>query len=418
MLAHSLQPWSRARCQPAGSRIGSAPRRMPISSSTATSAGMKGNPPLALDLAVLKPSAAVLDIVYNPLETELLQARQGPRSSSDRWAGHADAPGGAVLRSVLRRQARSDAGSAHPPGSRSSPMPKPFVIGLTGSIGMGKSETAKLFAAEGIPVHDADAVIARLYGKGGAAVAVIARAFPGAVQDGTVDRARLSALVLNDKAALEKLEGLVHPLVAAERDAFLQNAKAPIVLFDMPLLFETGAQREEDAIVVVSAPEAVQRARVLARPGMTAEKFESLKARQLRRCAKASTGALCGDDRQGLGSRPRSGENDPGRHTEQARRVRVSESGKKEVACVRSSSILKPPALSQARDTGSLKSAWWSWWIISPPARASNSISTRNGTCPSNLSAFMGFQANFSATSRSSPMSRRNFWSLSATPPW
>ena len=158
---------------------------------------------------------------------------------------------------------------------------KPFVIGLTGSIGMGKSETAKLFAAEGIPVHDADASIARLYGKGGAAVDIIAREFPGAVRDGMVDRTRLSALVVNDKAALKKLEALVHPLVTAERNRFLQDAKAPIVLLDVPLLFETGAHTEADAIVVASAPEAVQRARVLARPGMTPEKFESLKARQL-----------------------------------------------------------------------------------------------------------------------------------------
>jgi len=160
-------------------------------------------------------------------------------------------------------------------------MPKPFVIGLTGSIGMGKSETAKLFAAEGVPVHDSDAAITRLYGKGGAAVAVIAREFPSAVRDGGVDRAKLSVLVVNDKAALKKLEALVHPLVAVERNTFLQDVQAPIVLFDIPLLFETGADAEADAIVVASAPEAVQRARVLARPGMTAEKFESLKAHQL-----------------------------------------------------------------------------------------------------------------------------------------
>ena len=160
-------------------------------------------------------------------------------------------------------------------------MPKPFVIGLTGSIGMGKSETARLFAAEGIPVHDADAAIARLYDKGGAAVAVIASEFPGAVQDGIVDRARLSALVTKDDKALKKLETLVHPLVAADRDMFLQATAAPIVLFDVPLLFETGADAEANAIVVVSAPEEVQQARVLARPGMTADKFESLKARQL-----------------------------------------------------------------------------------------------------------------------------------------
>ncbi|MES2292951.1 MAG: dephospho-CoA kinase [Pseudomonadota bacterium] len=160
-------------------------------------------------------------------------------------------------------------------------MPKPFVIGLTGSIGMGKSETAKLFAAEGVVVHDADAVIARLYSRGGAAVEIVGREFPGAIKDGSVDRAALSALVLKDGAALQKLEKLVHPLVEAERQKFLRETIAPIILFDIPLLFETGADEEMDAIVVASAPEATQRARVLARPGMTVEKFESLKARQM-----------------------------------------------------------------------------------------------------------------------------------------
>lgn len=160
-------------------------------------------------------------------------------------------------------------------------MPKPFVIGLTGSIGMGKSETAKLFAAEGVAVHDADAVIARLYARGGAAVEIVGREFPGAIKDGAVDRAALSALVLKDTAALQKLEKLVHPLVEAQRQKFLRETTAPIVLFDIPLLFETGADEEMDAIVVASAPEAVQRARVLARPGMTVEKFEALKARQM-----------------------------------------------------------------------------------------------------------------------------------------
>ncbi len=160
-------------------------------------------------------------------------------------------------------------------------MPRPFVIGLTGSIGMGKSETAKLFAAEGVPVHDADAATARLYGQGGAAVAAVARAFPGAVKNAAVDRAALSALIVNDPSELQKLEALVHPLVAAERDAFLQTVDAPLVLFDVPLLFETGGQADMDAIVVASAPEAVQRQRVLSRPGMTDEKFQALKARQL-----------------------------------------------------------------------------------------------------------------------------------------
>lgn len=161
------------------------------------------------------------------------------------------------------------------------PMAKPYVIGLTGGIGMGKSETAKLFAAEGVAVHDADAAIARLYGKGGAAVEAIAKAFPGTVKDGVVDRTQLSAQVVNDPAALARLEQLVHPLVQQDRKDFLEKSTAPIILFDIPLLFEIGAEREMDAVVVTSAPEQVRRTRVLARPGMTAEKFESLKARQL-----------------------------------------------------------------------------------------------------------------------------------------
>jgi len=161
------------------------------------------------------------------------------------------------------------------------PRAKPFAIGLTGGIGMGKSETAKLFAEEGVSVHDADAAITRLYGKGGAAVEAIAKAFPGTVKDGAVDRAQLSARVVADPGALARLEQLVHPLVQRDRKDFLEHAGAPIVLFDIPLLFEIGAEREMDAVVVASAPEEVRRARVLARPGMTADKFESLKARQL-----------------------------------------------------------------------------------------------------------------------------------------
>ena len=159
---------------------------------------------------------------------------------------------------------------------------KPFIVGLTGSIAMGKSETARLFAAEGVPVHDSDAVIHKLYGKGGAAVAKIAEAFPGAVRDDAVDRAALSAEVAGDPEGLKKLEALVHPLVAAERKAFLAGAKGEaIVVLDIPLLFETGADAQMDALVVASAPAEVQRARALSRPGMSVEKFESLLARQL-----------------------------------------------------------------------------------------------------------------------------------------
>ena len=161
---------------------------------------------------------------------------------------------------------------------------KPYVIGLTGSLAMGKSETARLFAGEGVVVHDADAAIHKLYGEGGAGVAPVAQIFPQAIKDGAVDRAVLSSLVAGDPAALAKLEALVHPLVAAERDVFLQEAAArntPIVLLDIPLLFETGAEAGLDALVVASAPQTVQRKRALARPGMTAEKFEALLARQM-----------------------------------------------------------------------------------------------------------------------------------------
>lgn len=161
---------------------------------------------------------------------------------------------------------------------------KPYVIGLTGSIAMGKSETAKLFAAEGVTVHDADAAIHKLYGKGGAAAARIASIFPDAVRDGAVDRAAMSAAVAGNPAALAKLEALVHPLVAAERNAFLREAEAkgtPVVLLDVPLLFEIGAEAGMDAVVVVSAPQTVQRARALERPGMTVEKFDALHARQM-----------------------------------------------------------------------------------------------------------------------------------------
>jgi dephospho-CoA kinase len=154
---------------------------------------------------------------------------------------------------------------------------RPFVIGLTGAIGMGKSETAKLFAAEGVPVFDADAAVHALYA--GEAAAMIAAAFPGSTKNGAVDRAALGRLVTGDAAALARLESLVHPLVADSRDKFLAQTDAPIVLLDIPLLLETGAK--VDAVVVATAPAAVQRQRVLTRPGMTEAKFDALAARQL-----------------------------------------------------------------------------------------------------------------------------------------
>lgn len=157
------------------------------------------------------------------------------------------------------------------------PARKPFVIGLTGSIGMGKSQTAKLFVAQGIPVFDADAAIHDLYA--GEAAAIIEAAFPGTTKNGAVDRTALGRAVTGNPDALARLEGLVHPLVAARRERFVRENQAPLVLLDIPLLLETGTK--VDAVVVVTAPPAVQKARVLARPGMTEAKFTALSERQM-----------------------------------------------------------------------------------------------------------------------------------------
>ena len=155
-------------------------------------------------------------------------------------------------------------------------------IGLTGSIGMGKSTVAAMFADEGVPVFDADATVHRLQTAGGTLVASIEAAFPGVTGPNGVDRARLAPIVLADPAALARLEAIVHPAVGEERALFLaKHANVPIVVFDIPLLFETGGESRVDAIVVVSAPESVQRARVLGRDGMTADKLDAILARQL-----------------------------------------------------------------------------------------------------------------------------------------
>lgn len=157
------------------------------------------------------------------------------------------------------------------------------LIGLTGSIGMGKSTTARLFAEEGLPVFDADAAVHALYAPGGDAVAEIETAFPGTTGESGVDRAKLSAALARNPQGFETLEAIVHPLVHAARQRFLDEARAGGhwgALMDIPLLFETGQGEAFDTLIVVSAPEEVQRERVLARPGMTAEKFEAIKARQ------------------------------------------------------------------------------------------------------------------------------------------
>ncbi|MGZ3272864.1 MAG: dephospho-CoA kinase [Caulobacteraceae bacterium] len=158
-----------------------------------------------------------------------------------------------------------------------------IVLGLTGSIGMGKSTTAGLFRDEGVPVQDADQVVAELYAEGGAAVGPVGAAFSGVIRDGAVDRAALSKSVLGDPGALKRLEALVHPLVKVERDRFLSHAAAagaPVAVVEVPLLFEVGASEDVDAVVVASASLDHQRQRVLARPGMTEEKLTHILARQ------------------------------------------------------------------------------------------------------------------------------------------
>lgn len=157
-----------------------------------------------------------------------------------------------------------------------------IVLGLTGSIGMGKSTAAGFFAEAGVPVHDADAAVHRLYA--GPAAPAIEAAFPGSVVDGAVDRDRLAQRVIGDPAALKRLEAIVHPLVRRDEQRFLAEAEAAgakVAVLNIPLLFETGADKRCDAVVVVSAPPEIQRARVLARPGVSVERFESLLAKQM-----------------------------------------------------------------------------------------------------------------------------------------
>jgi dephospho-CoA kinase len=159
---------------------------------------------------------------------------------------------------------------------------RPVVLGLTGSIGMGKSTVAKMFAERGVPMFDADAVVHQLQGPGGRLVAAIEAAFPDTTGEGGVDRTALGEAVLGNPAALSKLESLVHPAVAEERARFLDaHRDALLVLLDIPLLFETGGAGAVDKIVVVSAPVEVQRARVLGRPGMTPARLDAILARQL-----------------------------------------------------------------------------------------------------------------------------------------
>lgn len=178
-----------------------------------------------------------------------------------------------------------------------------IVLGLTGSIGMGKSTTARMFAEAGIPVHDSDEAVHRLYA--GEAAPMVEAVFPGTVVGGVVDRARLAKRVLGDPAAIRKLEGLIHPLVRADADAFLdrhRKAGAPLVVLDIPLLFETGGRRRVDKVAVVTAPAEIQRERVLARPGMTEEKFGAILAKQVPDSEKRKAADFIIDTGSGMGT--------------------------------------------------------------------------------------------------------------------
>ena len=181
-----------------------------------------------------------------------------------------------------------------------------FVLGLTGSIGMGKSATAGLFRERGVPVHDADACVHALYR--GAAAAPIEHVFPGVAPHGVVDRAALAAAVLDNPERLAELEGIVHPMVRAEEERFLAHAVAlrvPIAVLDVPLLLETGGAARCDAVMVVTAPEPVQRARVLARPGMTEEKLASILAKQMPDAIKRGQAHFLVDTGRGFASAER-----------------------------------------------------------------------------------------------------------------
>jgi len=176
-----------------------------------------------------------------------------------------------------------------------------FILGLTGSLAMGKSATAKMFAGEGVPVHDADAAVHRLYE--GEAVAAIEAAFPGTTAGGKVDRDKLGQRVLGDAAALKRLEAIVHPLVRKAEERFLAGSErngASIAVLDIPLLFETGAEKRCDAVVVVSAPAGVQHARALERPGMTEAKFQAILGKQMPDADKRARADFIVDSGQGL----------------------------------------------------------------------------------------------------------------------
>ena len=178
-----------------------------------------------------------------------------------------------------------------------------ITLGLTGSIGMGKSATAQMFVEEGCPVYDADAEVHRIYAKGGAAVGPVEAAFPGVEENGAINRAKLSAKVVGDNQALDRLNGIVWPLLGGARREFFRKAEedhVAIVVLDIPLLFETGGERNMDAVVVVSAPADIQRQRVLAREDMNEAKLDAILARQMADAEKRARAHFVVDTSQGF----------------------------------------------------------------------------------------------------------------------
>ncbi len=178
-----------------------------------------------------------------------------------------------------------------------------IILGLTGSIGMGKSTTAAMFRAAGVPVYDADAEVHASYAKGGACVGPVGEAFPGVVEDGAVDREALRRTVLGDPEALERLNGIVHPIIGGLRRTFFEDAEASgadLVVLDIPLLFESGGDRGMDAVAVVTAPPEMQRARVLQREGMTPEHLDAILARQMPDAEKRARADFVIDTSRGL----------------------------------------------------------------------------------------------------------------------
>ncbi len=247
-----------------------------------TSAGLKGAGTLGMDFAGFNEDCVVSDIVYVPLETELLaQARAHGLRTVDGLGMllHQAVPGFEKWFGV--RPQVTDKLRDHPHCRHRGP--HMLIVGLTGSIGMGKSTAAAHLQARGLPVFDADAEVHRLY-AGGKAVELVERAFPGTTASGAIDRAKLSAVLLAQPQRFTELEAIVHPLVRDAERSFLRDAKehgAKIAVLEIPLLFETGADELVDVSVVVSANPEVQRERLLKRPGLTKDKLDKLLARQL-----------------------------------------------------------------------------------------------------------------------------------------